>query len=73
MSPLEAVKQQALALDLPDRIELIDELTISLDPAYLASVEQAWAEEAEARLGAYRRGELHAVPLEEVKRQLAGE
>jgi len=70
MSPLEAVEQQALALELSERIELIDELTISLDTAYLESVERAWAEEAEERLAAYRRCELKAVDAEESKRRL---
>ncbi len=48
-----------------DRLELVEHILESLD-ASDATVDKAWAKEAEDRLAAYRRGELEALGLADV-------
>lgn len=43
----------------------MDDILASLDKPDPA-IDRLWAKEAEERLAAYRRGEIKAVPLEEV-------
>jgi putative addiction module component (TIGR02574 family) len=56
------------ALSLPDqaRAELADRLLESLDEADSSDVDDLWAREAEDRIAAFERGELVAIPGEEV-------
>jgi putative addiction module component (TIGR02574 family) len=61
----KALIEEARRLTPEERIELIEDLLGSLDPAD-PELERLWAEEARDRLAAYRRGELTARPLEEV-------
>jgi putative addiction module component (TIGR02574 family) len=56
---------QARKLSPIERLELVDGILASLDEPD-AVVDQLWADEAEDRLAAYRRGEMKAVPLETV-------
>lgn len=56
---------EARKLSPSERLELVDDLLASLsedDP----DIDARWAKEAEDRLAAYRRGEIKAVPLQEV-------
>lgn len=56
---------EARKLSPNERLELVDDLLASLnedDPG----IDTRWAKEAEDRLAAYRRGEIKAVPLQEV-------
>ena len=46
-------------------IELVDSILASLDEPD-PNIDRLWAKEAEDRLAAYRRGEIKAVPLQEV-------
>ena len=57
-----------LALELPpaERAELVEQILASLDSPDRRAIDAAWAEEAEARLEAYRRGETQAKPAEAV-------
>lgn len=59
------VLEQALKLPPKERFVLIEGLLKSLDVPD-GGIDEIWAEEAEKRLGAYRRGELKAIPMEEV-------
>jgi putative addiction module component (TIGR02574 family) len=64
----EAAKElsaKARKLSPAERLELVDDLLASLDEAD-AQIDRLWAKEAEERLAAYRRGEIKAVPLQEV-------
>ena len=64
----DAAKQlskQARNLSLDERLELVDDLLASLDEGD-AKIDALWAREAEDRLAAYRRGEIKAIPLQEV-------
>ena len=56
------------ALSLPEevRVALADKLLESLDAAGQHEIDSRWAEEAEDRIDAYDRGEIAAVPIEEV-------
>jgi len=56
---------QARKLSPDERMELVDDILASVDEPDPA-VDRLWAKEAEDRLAAYRRGEIKAVPLQEV-------
>jgi putative addiction module component (TIGR02574 family) len=56
---------KARKLSPAERLELVDDLLASLDEPD-AQIDRLWAKEAEERLAAYRRGEIKAVPLQEV-------
>ena len=57
--------EQARQLPVLERIEVVDALLAAIDEAE-AEIDHLWAEEAEARLAAYRRGEIESVDMEEV-------
>jgi len=56
------ILEEARSLPPEERVELADQLIFTLEPEYLHRVEEAWAKEAEARLDAYDRGEISALP-----------
>lgn len=56
---------EARKLSPAERIDLVDDILASLDEPD-PNIDQLWAREAEERLAAYRRGEIRAIPLEEV-------
>jgi putative addiction module component (TIGR02574 family) len=67
-SMTEAAKElsaKARKLSPAERLELVDDLLASLDESD-PQIDRLWAKEAEERLAAYRRGEIKAVPLQEV-------
>jgi putative addiction module component (TIGR02574 family) len=57
--------EQALELKANDRSKLIDELLKSLDKPDI-EIDEVWANEADNRLEAYRKGEIKAVPMEDI-------
>jgi len=64
----EAAKKlgdQARNLTPAERMELVDDVLASLDEVDPEN-DRLWTREAEERLAAYRRGEIKAVPLQEV-------
>jgi putative addiction module component (TIGR02574 family) len=62
----EQILEQALALPLQDRAEVVERLLASFQLPPDPHLDELWAREAEDRLDAYDRGELGAVPAEEV-------
>ena len=64
------LEREAMRLPPKDRALLADALLGSLDDEAAREVEVAWTREAEARLAAYRRGELSAVDGPTVLREL---
>ena len=62
----EQILQQALALSPQDRAEIVERLLASFQVPPDPHLDELWAREAEDRLDAYDRGELGAVPAEEV-------
>ena len=65
------ILQQALALPLEERAELIDRLLATFETPPDPALDQLWANEAHDRLDAYDRGEIQAVNAEEVLDDLA--
>ena len=63
---MRQVLAEALMLPPVDRAELIDELFFSFDAVDRKLLDQLWAEEAESRIDAFRRGEFSAIPSDEV-------
>lgn len=57
--------EQALTLNVNERTKFIDELFKSIDNPD-EEIDQIWADEANKRLEAYRKGELKAVPMENI-------
>ncbi len=56
---------EARKLSSAERIDLVDDILASLDEPD-PNNDRLWAREADDRLAAYRRGEIRAIPLEEV-------
>jgi len=63
-SPKEILKE-ALSLSSNEKVELVDELLVSLDKPS-PEIEKTWAEEAEKRIDAIDQGKIKTVSLEEV-------
>lgn len=61
----ETVSAQAVKLPPAERMQVVERILDSLDEPD-ATLDAAWAAEAEDRLGAYRRGEVKAAALSEV-------
>jgi putative addiction module component (TIGR02574 family) len=64
------LEREALRLPAHERALLADALLGSLDDEAARQVESVWAQEAEARLAAYRRGEVAALEGPAVLREL---
>ena len=62
----EQILREALALPPQERAELVDQLLATFQSPPDPHIDEMWAREAEDRLDAYDRGELKAVPAEEV-------
>jgi len=61
----DEILQQLLSLPVETRAALADKLLESLDPPDERN-QRLWAEEAERRIAAFERGEIDAIPGEEV-------
>ena len=57
--------EQALTLNVNERTKLIDELFKSIDKPD-EEIDQIWADEADKRLEAYRKGQIKAIPIEDI-------
>lgn len=62
----EQILKEALALPPQERAELVEQLLATFQSPPDAHIDELWAREAEDRLDAFDRGELKAVPAEEV-------
>ena len=56
---------EARKLSPAERVALVDDILASLDEAD-QEIDRLWTKEADERLAAYRRGEIRAIPLEQV-------
>lgn len=61
----EKLIQQALGLPADERARVAERLLSSLEPS-LSEIDQLWAQEAEDRVDAYERGEIEAIPADDV-------
>lgn len=59
------ILEQALELKPKEKIILVEHLLNSIDEPD-EKMDAIWAEEAEKRLAAYRKGKLKGIPMEEV-------
>ena len=70
---LNELRKAALALPPKSRAKLADELLQSLDKpksAEQAEIRAAWISEAEDRYRAYKKGQVKAIPADEVMRKV---
>ena len=58
--------QRGKQLPREDRDRLVDELLESLNEPAAAELDTAWSDEIERRLAAYDRGEIEALPAQDV-------
>jgi putative addiction module component (TIGR02574 family) len=65
MIKTEELFDQAISLPIETRMLLVDKLLQSLNPTQ-AEVDKVWANEAEDRIEAFDRGEMAAIPVEDV-------
>jgi len=65
MTTSKEILDKAILLSPAEKAELVDQLILTLDKPD-KKLDKLWAEEAESRLAAYKRGDLRAVSLEEV-------
>jgi putative addiction module component (TIGR02574 family) len=63
---INQIEADARALSPQDRARLVRHLIATLDSGDDIAAEQLWLDEAERRLAAYRRGDVDAVPGDEV-------
>jgi putative addiction module component (TIGR02574 family) len=64
------VVSDALSLPPRSRAKLAEQLLESLDDPKQKEIDRLWADEVEDRIDAYERGELKAIPGQEVLRRL---
>jgi putative addiction module component (TIGR02574 family) len=64
------VVTEALSLPPRSRAKLAEQLLESLDDPKRKEIDRLWADEAEDRIDAYERGELKAIPGQQVFRRL---
>ena len=62
---------QARKLSPSERLELVADILASLDEPD-PNIDRLWTKEAEDRLAAFRRGEIKAIPLEQVLAKYRG-
>jgi len=67
------VVSDALSLPPRSRAKLAERLLESLDDSTQKEIDHLWADEVEDRIDAYERGELKAIPGEEVFRRAGGQ
>ena len=65
MATTKQLCDQASQLPPEERMALVDQILDTLDERD-SSLDAQWAQEAESRLAAYRRGEVQAISLNEV-------
>jgi len=61
----KTLSAEARKLSPSERLELVDDILASLDEPD-PNIDGLWAQEAEERLAAYRRGEIKAISLKQV-------
>jgi putative addiction module component (TIGR02574 family) len=64
------VVSEALSLPPRSRAKLAEQLLESLDDPKQKEIDRLWADEVEDRIDAYERGELKAIPGQQVFRRL---
>ena len=65
----ETILQAAIALSVPDRVQLVDALISTLEPEDAAPLDDAWIAEIDRRSREIDAGAVTLVPWEEVREQ----
>ena len=66
----EQVLEDALSLPPSERAEIAERILSSLDLVSQQENDRLWAQEVEKRIDAYERGEIKAVPADEVFKRI---
>jgi putative addiction module component (TIGR02574 family) len=66
MAKRESLLEEALKLPPVERAELIESLLSSFEFRSRKHIDALWAQEAEDRIDAFERGEIKAIPAEQV-------
>ncbi len=66
----EQLLEEALSLPPKERAEIAERILSSLDLATQQENDRLWAQEVESRVDAYERGDLKAVPADEVFKKI---
>ena len=66
---IKEIEKKTLALNALEKIHLVEKLLSSLDKPD-PEIEEAWIKETEERFAAYEKGELKAIPLEKVLKDI---
>lgn len=66
MTKTDEILRAALSLPGEDRANIADRLLQSLDEEDQSDIDRLWVKEAEDRIAAYDRGEIGAIPTDEV-------
>lgn len=66
------VFKQALQLSPVERAELVERILSSFEFSSRHEIDALWAEEAEERIEAYERGDLHSISAEKVFEKIEG-
>jgi putative addiction module component (TIGR02574 family) len=69
-SHAEQILQSALSLNPDDRVEIAENLILSLDDERAADIEAAWAAEIKRRIESIDKGEVRLIPWEETIRAM---
>ena len=68
MESVNQLAKKAIGLTPTERIRLVEAILYSLDKPD-PDIEESWIAESEARYEAYKRGELHAMDWDEVRKR----
>ena len=71
MSPkVIQIIEEAKQLNALERAELLEEVYKMFEDEVDKNIQEKWVEESEERINAYERGELKAIPYEDVKKSI---
>ncbi len=66
----QQILTQAMSLSPMERAELVEELLATFDFPSRTEIDTGWCAEAEDRLEAFERGDMQAIPADEVFRRI---
>ena len=66
---IKEIQKNILKLSPTERVRIIDNIIASLDKPD-PNIEQAWANESDKRLKAYRKGQIKGIDIEKVKKRI---
>ncbi len=64
------LEKEVFAMPPADRARLADQMLASLESPGQQEIDRAWAAEAEDRIAAFDRGQIDALPADEVHQQI---